>query len=293
MANLRRIARTNLASFEATACAPKMLTDLLGILALLIPFALTGLLVEAFHVAQARQSGYTRNLALNVLCTILYFAGDMVAGTFFSFCLAKLIRALPGAGVFALPTPDRLTPLYVVGVTALWLAIGDFFNYWWHRLQHTSTWLWAQHEVHHSDEHLNVTSAYRHHWLESPFKTVAMVAPITYLFVPVPAIAATVSLTGLGLTFFAHMNARIGFGPLNWILLTPQMHRIHHSRESEHRDRNFAFIFPLWDVLFGTYYHPHSIEYPATGLASGEKLVTPWQAIAWPFLRWSGRTSKL
>jgi len=268
-----------------------MLNNLLVVLALLVPFALTGLLVEAFHVARAPQRGYARNLALNLLCTVLYFVGDIVAGTFFSFFLAKLIRALPGAGFLALPAPDRITVLYVVGATTLWLAVSDFFFYWWHRLQHTSAWLWALHEVHHSEEQLNVTSAYRHHWLESPFKTVAMVAPITYLFVPVPAIAATVSLTGLGLTFFAHMNARIGFGPLNWILLTPQMHRIHHSREPEHRDRNLAFIFPLWDVLFGTYYHPNPTEYPATGLASGERLVTPWQAIAWPFLRWSGTTS--
>jgi sterol desaturase/sphingolipid hydroxylase (fatty acid hydroxylase superfamily) len=75
---------------------------------------------------------------------------------------------------------------------------------------------------------------------------------------------------------------------LSWLLLTPQMHRIHHSRESRHLDRNFAFIFPLWDVLFGTYYHPGPFEYPATGLASGDRVRTPWQIVAWPFIRWSG-----
>ena len=266
-----------------------MLTDLVFVLALLVPFALTGLLVEAFCLAQARQRGYIQNLVFNLLCTILFFAGDMAAGTLFSFYLARMIRALPGAGLFALPTPNRLTLLYVVVATALWIAATDFFCYWWHRLQHTSAWLWALHEVHHSEEQLNVTSAYRHHWLEAPFKTVAVVAPITYLFVPIPAIAASVFLAGLGLTCFAHLNARIGFGPLNWMLLTPQMHRIHHSRQSRHRDRNFAFVLPLWDVLFGTYYHPTPTEYPATGLASGERVETTWQAIAWPFLRWSGR----
>jgi sterol desaturase/sphingolipid hydroxylase (fatty acid hydroxylase superfamily) len=140
--------------------------------------------------------------------------------------------------------------------------------------------------VHHSEEHLNVTSAYRHHWLEAPFKTVAVVAPLTYLFVPVPEIAAAVYLAGFGLTCFAHMNARIGFGRLSWLLLTPQMHRIHHSRRAEHLDRNFAFIFPFWDVLFGTYYHPGPSEYPATGLACGGRVRTPWHVVAWPFLRW-------
>lgn len=203
--------------------ASRVLTDIVFALVLLVPFGLMGLLVEASCKAQVCQRGYVQNLVLNLLCTVLFFAGDAVAGTFFSFYLAKVIRALPGAGLLALPTPHHTTLLYVIVATTLWIAVTDFFCYWWHRLQHTSTWLWALHEVHHSEEHLNVTSAYRHHWLESPCKTVVVVAPITYLFVPIPAIAATVFLAGLGLTCFAHLNARIGFGPLNWILLTPQM----------------------------------------------------------------------
>src|SRR5262249_57445689 len=75
-------------------------------------------------------------------------------------------------------------------------------------------------------------------------------------------------------------------GPVNWVVLTPQMDRIHHSKVPAHIDRNFAFIFPLWDVLFSTYYHPRADEYPKTGLASGETIVSARQAVAWPFLRW-------
>ena len=98
------------------------------------------------------------------------------------------------------------------------------------------------------------------------------------------------------LTLYAvFLHARIDwtYGPVGRVIASPAFHRWHHSQEPEAIDKNFSGLFAFWDVLFGTYYHPHSIEYPATGLASGEKLVTPWQAIAWPFLRWSGRTSKL
>jgi sterol desaturase/sphingolipid hydroxylase (fatty acid hydroxylase superfamily) len=266
-----------------------VITDLFVALALLVPFALPGMLVETLHPAQARKLDYTRNVALNVFCTVLYFGGDLVAGPLFTFALANLIRQLPGAGLLALPAREPVTVPYVIGCTIVWLAVVDFFCYWWHRLQHRTMWLWAQHELHHSEEHLNVTSAYRHHWLESPFKAIAVVAPITYLVQPVPAIAAVVSVSAMALTCFAHMNVRIGFGRFNWVLLTPQMHRIHHSRRPEHRDRNLAFIFPIWDVLFGTYYHPAAGEYPATGLASGHQVKTLWQAGAWPFLRWTGK----
>ncbi len=266
-----------------------MIAELVATLALLVPFALTGVLVETFRAAQVRRPDYARSVGLNIFCTVLYFGADLIAGPFFTFALASLIRSLPGAGLLALPMPEHVTVPYVVACTIAWLAVIDFFCYWWHRLQHRTMWLWAQHELHHSEEHLNVTSAYRHHWLETPFKTIAVVAPLTYLFQPVPVIAPVVSLAGIALTFFAHMNVRIGFGPLNWLLLTPQMHRIHHSRLSEHRDRNLAFIFPIWDVLFGTYYHPAPAEYPATGLASGCQVKSPWQAAVWPFLRWTGR----
>jgi sterol desaturase/sphingolipid hydroxylase (fatty acid hydroxylase superfamily) len=258
-------------------------------LALLVPFALTGMLVERLLVAKTPGPSYRQNVILNLFCTVLYFAAETVIGAFFAFFLSKLVRTLPGAGALALPAPERLTISYAAGCTMLWLVITDFFLYWWHRLQHTYTWLWAEHEVHHSEEHLNVTSAYRHHWLEAPFKTIAVVAPLTYLLQPIPVIAPMVYFVGFGLTCFAHMNARIGFGRLNWLLLTPQMHRIHHSREPRHHDRNLAFIFPLWDVLFGTYYHPSPAEYPETGLASGHRLDTFWRTSAWPFLRWSGR----
>jgi hypothetical protein len=86
--------------------------------------------------------------------------------------------------------------------------------------------------------------------------------------------------------FSNHMNFKFGLGRFSWLLVTPQNHRIHHSRLEEHVEKNFAAFFPLWDVIFGTYYAPKKNEYPPTGLASGEHVTTFRQALFLPFLIW-------
>jgi sterol desaturase/sphingolipid hydroxylase (fatty acid hydroxylase superfamily) len=85
--------------------------------------------------------------------------------------------------------------------------------------------------------------------------------------------------------YFVHMNIRVNFGPLWWLLTSPQYHRIHHSIEPKHFDRNFALWFPIWDLLFGTAYRPRAGEYPATGV-SGVDVTTLSQAAALPFAGW-------
>jgi len=62
-------------------------------------------------------------------------------------------------------------------------------------------------------------------------------------------------------------------------------HRIHHSNLPEHMDKNFATMLPLWDILFGTYYHPKKEEWPSTGVA-GVKVTSLRQAIIMPFVTW-------
>jgi sterol desaturase/sphingolipid hydroxylase (fatty acid hydroxylase superfamily) len=85
---------------------------------------------------------------------------------------------------------------------------------------------------------------------------------------------------------FFHANLRLPFGPLTSVIGGPQYHRIHHSRLTKHQDRNFAAFFPIWDVLFSTYYRPRAGEWPATGLHSGEKITSFTEAFVGPFRAW-------
>lgn len=180
----------------------------------------------------------------------------------------------------------RLHPTTRIGLALtflLWLLLVDFFYYWMHRAQHQFVWLWAEHEVHHSDEHMNATTNYRHHWLEGPIFAVAVAGPLLILLDVPPIIPILRQVTIDVMGPFIHMDAPWSFG---WWLAGPGQHRIHHSTERRHRDKNFSSLLPVWDVLFGTYYAPGKDEYPQTGLASGERITTLRQAIVWPFLRW-------
>jgi sterol desaturase/sphingolipid hydroxylase (fatty acid hydroxylase superfamily) len=171
-------------------------------------------------------------------------------------------------------------------------VIFDFFYYWLHRTQHTSTFLWQEHLLHHSDEYVNVTTSGRTHILEQ-FLFPAFIAIPTAILFALPA--GTITAIALLPTVWAnmvHANIRISFGPLWWLLSSPQYHRLHHSLEEKHFNRNYAVWFPIWDILFGTVYKPEPGEYPRTGV-DGVEVKSIAEAYFLPFKRWYGMlTSK-
>lgn len=246
----------------------------------LAPYLIVGLVVEACLKADRRPE---RNMLFNVGCMVLFWACQVALGGVLAIYTTRIVTSLPGSGMLAWWPATSFPPLAGILV---WMAVNDFFYYWWHRLQHTSSWLWAQHELHHSDEQMNVTTTYRHHWLEHQFQALFVVAPVAYLFkVPVGYVLLAQILT-YGQGFFIHVNASIGGGWWTAIVATPNSHRIHHSKLPEHRDKNFAAYFPFWDVVFGTYVAPRSGICPPVGLASGDTVHTFGRAFFLPFLRW-------
>ncbi|HET7732141.1 MAG TPA: sterol desaturase family protein [Usitatibacter sp.] len=172
-----------------------------------------------------------------------------------------------------------------LGQVLAFFLIYDFFYYWWHRAQHELPWLWPQHELHHSDTALNITTSLRHHWLEDPLRVFAMAAPLGFAFyfkpASIPWIATVVGLW----PFFIHANVRLHLGWLAPVVAGPQYHRIHHSIEPAHWNRNYAAFFPVWDVVFGTAYFPKRGEFPRTGVARGEPRSMA-DALVAPFRDW-------
>lgn len=182
-----------------------------------------------------------------------------------------------------LPTEDSiLMSALAMLISAL---IADFFFYWFHRLQHANCLLWQQHLVHHSDVALNVTTTQRAHFIEQALTLFAVAVPMTVLFnLPTPGVAA-IAVVPSAWAYVVHTNVRLGFGPLWWLITSPQYHRIHHSTDPAHHNRNFALWFPLWDVLFGTAYAPRRGEFPSTGV-EGAEVATLRDAFMFPFARW-------
>ena len=189
--------------------------------------------------------------------------------------------------------PLRLGSVHPVIQQLVILLLFDMLYYWFHRVQHTTA-LWPQHAVHHSEPHLNAATAFRHHILENVIKVPLVDIPLMFIFVSTVWHDETGVLTRLATGFiaylgiFAHSNLRIGYGPLNWVIVSPQTHRIHHSIEERHWNKNFAAYFPLLDVVFGTYYHPRADEYPETGIPGvGYALNSIPAAVSHPFLEWA------
>jgi sterol desaturase/sphingolipid hydroxylase (fatty acid hydroxylase superfamily) len=159
------------------------------------------------------------------------------------------------------------------------LALIDFVDYAFHRLEHRIPWLWAMHSLHHSDATMNATTGQRHVWLDRVLHAIVF-APLGFVFHPDLNVMLAVTVGGWVLDTFDHLNIRLGFAWVPWLVVSPQYHRTHHSARPEHFDRNFAGIFPVWDLLFGTYLKPEG--FPETGLAEGEPLDIK-EALAWAF----------
>lgn len=244
---------------------------------------------------QTPRSNYVFNWKIvlsNLVLTPLVFA-LVVAGT------RSVANAL---GLPAFPYPDLtgslgvpiLGPLLqgiVLFVTAVFL--NDFWYYWWHRMQHELPALWELHKLHHSDEHLNSTTIYRSHFFELAGQALVRGLTVGLVFDLSGGPQTLLAILVAGLLppvwdFFIHANVRMdGLRHLLPILSTPQYHWIHHSREPEHQDKNYAIWLPVFDVVFGSYYHPRVDEYPPTGLSSGEKIETVWEAQAGPLMAMS------
>ncbi len=161
----------------------------------------------------------------------------------------------------------------------------DFFQYWQHRLSHGSKILWQQHLLHHSDEYMNVTTTARQHLFDNAILPIFVTIPMAILF-QLPAInIAMLSLIPFAWQYVTHANIKLGFGPIWWLLASPNYHRIHHSLEPNHIDKNFAAWFPIWDIIFRTAVVPQHGDCPATGVA-GVSVQTLTQAYLLPLVGW-------
>jgi sterol desaturase/sphingolipid hydroxylase (fatty acid hydroxylase superfamily) len=147
---------------------------------------------------------------------------------------------------------------------AIGILLQDLLFWGQHFTNHKLAVLWQLHTVHHSQRALNFFTDFRYHVLEYVVRQSFIVIPFLILRIDPPKIV-WLSLAIGWYTRFYHGNIRTNLGPLRYLLVTPQSHRIHHSIELRHRDTNFGSIFSVWDQLFGTQYRGYD-EYPDTGI---------------------------
>ncbi len=161
--------------------------------------------------------------------------------------------------------------------------VGDFIGYWSHRVFHSRR-LWPFHAVHHSSEELDWLSSVRLHPVNDIASRVCQAVPFVLLGFSPAVVAAYLPF----LTFYAifeHANVSWNFGPLRYVIASPEFHRWHHTKETEGLDKNFAGLFPLFDLLFGTFYMPRGKHPTEFGVSGAPLPSTLWGQLAYPFRR--------
>ena len=138
-----------------------------------------------------------------------------------------------------------------------YLALADFYAYWAHRLLHRPE-LWHSHAWHHSPRYLYFLSGLR----AAPFHIVVMGLPYVFAFIllPYPDTTVVVLVIGflhLGNQHLLHSNIKVPYPRLlEFVLVTPRMHFVHHSRNVVFTNSNYGFVLSVWDRIFGTLTDP-------------------------------------
>jgi sterol desaturase/sphingolipid hydroxylase (fatty acid hydroxylase superfamily) len=142
----------------------------------------------------------------------------------------------------------------------VYLVILDFFDYWYHRAQHSIGWWWGLHGLHHSQRNMNLWSDDRNHLLDDLLHDLFLAFIALFIGVPPGQYVLLIAVSRI-LQSLQHANVRIHFGRIgDRLLVSPRFHRLHHAIGLGHESagknslggHNFAVLFPVWDILFGT-----------------------------------------
>lgn len=171
-----------------------------------------------------------------------------------------------------------LTPAFVVDLTGslktnisgglltllpscIWLTIlfyllcFDLFYYFLHRLFHLIPVLWRFHRVHHADMEVDVSTSVRHHPVEAWLDNIMVQIFIALMGAPLPIVLGSALIIN-AVSVFNHCNIVLGKTfeyYLRWLIVTPDMHIIHHSAYQPETDSNYGMLFSFWDRLFASY----------------------------------------
>ena len=144
----------------------------------------------------------------------------------------------------------KLEPIWIAVLFAF--LVQDFAGYWTHRFTHRVNILWNRHIIHHSSEEFNLSCALRQS-ISHTFKFFTFLwLPAAFMGIPAQIFAIIAPLQ-LFMQFWYHTRLIDKMGILEYILVTPSHHRVHHAINPEYLDKNYSQIFIIWDKLFGTF----------------------------------------
>ena len=223
-----------------------LLTDQMRLLALL---TLCGLLwsLESIVPLFRYQNSRVRHALPNIALTLILVVTNLALSFSSAYLAAFAVRS--GVGLFLLFDLSAWTQT-VFGIVAL-----DLFAYFAHVLLHKSWLGWQFHRVHHSENAVDVTTTFRQHPGETVWRILWQLAAIVVFGLPLWIVIIYLILSSINAQV-EHANIRLNSNIdrlLRLLIVTPHMHKVHHSRDQRETDSNYSNIFSCWDRLFGTY----------------------------------------
>lgn len=197
-----------------------------------------------FFARERRMRHAARNLTISVINGVVIafvFAGIMV--TVADYTARHQWGLLPLLGLIG-------TAQFIVA-----FLLVDIWTYWWHRFNHVVPFLWRFHRMHHSDPEMDVTTATRFHVGEIVLSSIIKLFLIPIVGIPI-GVLILFDVLQLPIISFHHANIHLPRAldrTLAWLIVTPFMHKVHHSRIQRETDSNFSSLLSVWDRVFGSF----------------------------------------
>ena len=238
---------------------------------LAVPFFILAMAVELAYGALRKNQTYRLNDALASL--MMGSLSQLMGVLRLSFAAVVFATAVEFVGVTAW-TPQHLWH-WVLAFVAY-----DFCYYWKHRCGHEWRIMWASHSAHHQSEEYNLSTALR----QTSTDYIGFVFYLPMYLAGTPAfVMISVGTLNLVYQFWVHTQHVKRLGVLDYVLVTPSNHRVHHAKNPRYIDKNYGGFFILWDRLFGTFCDESDEEVPVYGITHGLRSWNPlWaNAVVW------------
>lgn len=238
---------------------------------LAIPFFILAMAVELAYGAWKKNQTYRLNDAVASL--MMGSLSQLVGVLRLSFAAVVFAGAVELLGVVA------WAPQHWWHWLAAFVAY-DFCYYWKHRFGHEWRIMWASHSAHHQSEEYNLSTALR----QTSTDYIGFVFYLPMYLAGTPAyVMISVGTLNLVYQFWVHTQHVDRLGVLDYLLVTPSNHRVHHAKNPSYIDKNYGGFFIIWDRLFGTFCDERKDEKPVYGITHGLRSWNPlWaNAIVW------------
>ena len=208
-----------------------------------IPFFISLILIEIILSKVYRKDYVMRSMdTLSSLCSgLTNIIKDVLGLTFIIISYGYMVEH------FALFKLESSIMVYVIAFIGI-----DFAGYWVHRINHSINYFWNHHIIHHSSEEFNLACALRQSI--SNFFSISFIFLIPTAIIGVPSeVIAVLAPLHLFAQYWYHTRLIGKLGLLEYIIVTPSHHRVHHAINNEYLDKNLSQVFIIWDKLFGTF----------------------------------------